>query len=148
MGDDNSAKILLDKIYSNNKLYLKNDFRISEKQLENKLNKKIYDELIMFGQKPIIKNIYIETIAHKKQYTYSTNYNYDKLIEYINIRNYNTVISNNAGNYLCNNIYYHALKLEKEKYNNLKIIFIHIPELKNISDINDMSNIFSEYIKQ
>ena len=142
-GNDNSSKILLDKIQCKNKLYLENDFRVSEQQLKIESSKKTYDKIIIFGQKPLIKKIYIEICAKKESEIYNTNYNYSKLEYYLTNNNYKSMISNDAGNYLCNNIYFYALGLLK----NSEIIFIHIPTLKNIEDIDNLANIFSRYVQ-
>lgn len=144
-GNNNSAKHLLDKIDFKNKLYLENDFEISVKQLENELTNK-YDYIIVFGQKPIIKSIYIELKGVNENEEFITNYNYSKLIEFLNKNNYKTVISNNAGNYLCNNIYFNGLKYININNLKTKIIFIHIPYLKNIPNIDNLAQSFTQYI--
>ena len=51
-------------------------------------------------------------------------------------------ISEDAGNFLCNNLYYNGLKYIKEKNINCKMIFIHIPKIENISNIDLLANIF------
>ncbi len=64
-GNDNSAKILLDNIKEKNGediLYLVNDFEVSSNQIEEKL-KENYDYVLIFGQKPDTKNIYLENNA-------------------------------------------------------------------------------------
>lgn len=55
---------------------------------------------------------------------------------------FKTIISNDAGNYLCNNLYFHALKYIEDNKLKAKMIFIHIPKIKNISSIEELSNIF------
>lgn len=141
-GKDNSSKILIDKINHKNKLYLKNSFKTSVEQLEKELKDNQYDLIISFGQAPLdIDTIKIETTG-KGNVKYKTKYNYIFLKEKLD-RNFKTIISEDAGTYLCNNIYFYGLKYIKE--NNLKtdMIFIHIPMLNNISDIEDLSNIFN-----
>lgn len=145
-GEDNSAKVLLDKIDYRCKLYLENDFDISEKQLEMKLKEEDYDEVIIFGQKPLIKSIYIELIGKRYNKQYCTNYDYNKISEYLELKGYKTNISNDAGNYLCNNIYFYGLDLLNKKYKTVKLIFIHIPTLKNIANIDNMASVFSKYL--
>lgn len=144
-GEDNSAKILLDKIDYKHKLYLDNDFDISEKQLEMKLREE-YDEVFIFGQKPLIKSIYIELIGKRNNKKYCTNYDYNKISEYLKINGYKTNISKDAGNYLCNNIYFYGLELISKNYKNVKLIFIHIPSLENIANIDNMGSVFSKYL--
>ena len=139
-GKNNSSKILLDKIDCANKLYLTNSFVTSVIQLEKELKKTQYDLIISFGQAPLeMDTVKIETTG-KKNVEYKTKYNYLALKNKLD-RNFKTIISNNAGTYLCNNIYFCGLKYIEE--NNLKtnMIFIHIPMLNNISDIDNLSNI-------
>ena len=82
-GDDNSAKILLDdirKICNKDSLYLKNDFEISSKQIEEKLLNN-YDYILIFGQKPDTKMLYLENNAILGEKKLVTDYNYDILKE-------------------------------------------------------------------
>lgn len=63
-GKSNSSKILLDNIIAekDNKLYLRNSFKTSVKQLSNKIKKNEYELIISFGQAPLDKGtIKIET---------------------------------------------------------------------------------------
>lgn len=141
-GKDNSSKILLDNINHKNKLYLKNSFKTSVDQLEKELKDNQYDLIISFGQAPLdINTIKIETTG-KGNVEYKTKYNYISLKEKLD-RNFKTIISDDAGTYLCNNIYFCGLKYIEE--NNLKtnMIFIHIPMLNSISNIKDLSNTFN-----
>lgn len=144
-GEDNSSKVLLDKIDCKYKLYLENDFDISEEQLEMKLREEDYDEVVIFGSKTLVKSIYIELTGKRNNKQYCTNYDYNKISEYLKLNGYKTNISNDAGNYLCNNIYFYGLELISKKYQNVKLIFIHIPALKNINDIDNMGSVYSKY---
>lgn len=141
-GKCNSSKILLDYIDSNDKLYLKNSFDNSVKDFINKIKNNDYDLVISFGQAPIEKDmIKIESKANNMEDFYETNYDYSKLLN--NIENkYNAVLSNDAGNYLCNNLYYYGLKYIYENNLKTKMIFIHIPKINNISDIRLMADLF------
>lgn len=141
-GKTNSSKVLLDNIRSDNKLYLKNSFNTSVEQLYTELNNKMYDIIISFGQAPLdMDTIKIETIASGEK-QYKTNYDY-KDIESSLKEEFNVLISKDAGNYLCNNIYYYCLKYIDENKLDTRMIFIHIPKIKNISDINKLSKIFN-----
>ena len=143
-GKNNSSKILLDKINSNNKLYLKNSFITSVKELEKIILTENYDLIISFGQAPLeANNIKIETIGRGKT-EFKTNFNYDNLVSILKENNYKVSISSNAGRYLCNNLYYEGLKLINEKELKSKMIFIHIPKIKNINDIDNLAKIFDE----
>ena len=143
-GKSNSSKVLLDNINTkeNNKLYLKNSFKTSVEQLKNKIKNNEYDLIISFGQAPLNRNtIKIETRGNNNVY-YETNYDYSKLKEKLEEKTFNVVISKDAGNYLCNNIYYNGLKYINEQKLKCRMIFMHIPEINNIDDIKKLSNLF------
>lgn len=141
-GKLNSSKILLDKIKTSNKLYLTNSFSTSVNQLKKELKNNSYDLIISFGQAPLDNdNIRIETIGQKEE-IYITKYDYISLQNKLIFNNYKATISNDAGNYLCNNIYYHGLKYIEDNNINTKMIFIHIPEINQISDIDNLAKLF------
>ena len=140
-GKNNSSKVLLDYVDSNNKLYLTNSFKTSVCELYKALESSSYDLIISFGQAPLDNDIIkIETRA-KGLTVYDTNYDYSEFGKMMR-KYYNVVISDDAGNYLCNNIYYYGLKFIKEHNLKTKMIFIHIPKLKNISNIEELSKKF------
>ncbi len=144
----NSSKILLDNINVNcqDKLYLNNNFKISETQLENKIRNNDYDLIISFGWCPLDYNyVKIEKAGTAKDGTkLYTNYDIDDLEHSFIKNNYNVLISEDAGDYLCNNIYYHGLKYIKDNNLKCRMIFIHIPKLKNIGNIKRLSSIFNK----
>ena len=143
-GKSNSSKILLDNIIveEDNKLYLKNSFKTSVEQLSKKLKKDRYDLIIYFGQAPIDKEtIKIETRGNGIDY-FETDYDYKNLKKLFEKNGFNVVISKDAGNYLCNNIYYNGLKHIRENNLKCKMIFVHIPQIDNINDIKKISAIF------
>ena len=56
-------------------------------------------------------------------------------------------ISKNAGNYLCNNIYYEGMKYINDKSLDAKMIFIHIPT-KNIEfNFETVTKVISNFIQ-
>lgn len=142
-GKNNSSKILLDRINSENKLYLKNSFITSVNQLEKELQKNEYDLVISFGQAPLdMDTIKIETIG-KGNIEYKTEYNYALLENNLIKNNYIVIVSEDAGTYFCNNIYFNGLKYIKENNLNTKMIFIHIPSIDKISNIDNLVSIFN-----
>lgn len=148
-GNDNSAKILLDNIKEkNNKdiLYLENDFEVSSNQIEEKL-KENYDYVLIFGQKPNTKNIYLENNAKLNEIELETDYYYGVLKEKLEDNNYKVMSSCDAGNYLCNNVFYRALDFKQNNNLKTKIAFIHIPTIDNIESIAKLSNSILNYIK-
>ncbi len=148
-GNDNSAKILLDNIKEkNNKdiLYLENDFEVSSNQIEEKL-KENYDYVLIFGQKPDTKNIYLENSAKLNEIELETDYYYGVLKEKLEDNNYKVMSSCDAGNYLCNNVFYRALDFKQNNNLKTKITFIHIPTIDNIENIEKLSNTILNYIE-
>lgn len=140
-GKNNSSKILLDQINSKNKLYLKNSFTTSVNQLIKELNNSEYDLVISFGQAPLEKDtIKIETIG-RNDIEYKTKYDFTILKQKLDNK-FTTIISNDAGNYLCNNIYFNGLKYIEDNKLKTDMIFIHIPMIDNISSIKELSDIF------
>lgn len=143
-GKDDSSKILLDKLSSNYKLYLKNSFITSVKELQKKIENNDYDLIISFGQAPLDKDtIKIELIG-KLEKEYETNYNYEKIKNILGNK-YKVIISRDAGNYLCNNLYYYGLKIISEKSLKTKMIFIHIPKISNITNIENLAKCFIDF---
>ena len=143
-GKANSSKLLLDNIKCNesDKLYRKDSFVASVDQLQNKLVKNNYDLIISFGQAPLdYNNIKIEMQGKNNTNVYSTTYDFSKLCYKLKVNGFNIIISHDAGNYLCNNIYYYGLKYIAEQNLNCDMIFVHIPQLDNI-DISLLSKLF------
>ena len=141
-GNDNSAKILLDNIKEEcniDVLYLENDFNISRTQIEEKLLQ-TYDYVLIFGQKPKTKDIYLENNAIIEGNDLKTDYYYGVLRENLENSNYKVVSSSDAGNYLCNNVFFRALNFKQINNLKTKIAFIHIPTIDNIEDMNKLSN--------
>lgn len=141
-GKNNSSKILLDMINNKNKLYLKNSFTTSVKQLQKEIKDNQYDLIISFGQAPLEKDtIKIETVG-RNSIEYKTKYDFISL-KYKLDNYFKTIISDYAGNYLCNNIYFNGLKYIEDNKLKTNMIFIHIPKINNISNIEDLSKIFN-----
>lgn len=142
-GKLNSSKILLDKIKTSKKLYLRNSFVTSVKQLKNKIKLDNYDLIVSFGQAPLEQdNIKIEIVGKNQDQIYESNFEYLQLKDKLEKNNYKTEISRDAGNWYCNNIFFNGLKYIKENNLKCKMIFIHIPFIDKISNIEDLSKLF------
>lgn len=144
-GKNNSSKILLDniKILDKNKLYLRNSFTTSVQQLKNKIKNNKYDLIISFGQAPLEQDtIRIEVVGKQKNEIYKSDFDYLQLKEKLEKSNYKTEVSRDAGNYFCNNIFFNGLKYIKENNMKCKMIFIHIPFIDKIGNIEDLSKLF------
>ena len=147
-GNDNSAKILLDNIKEKNNqdiLYLENDFEVSSNQIEEKMLQN-YDYILIFGQKPNTRNIYLENNAVLEETKLETDFYYGVLKEKLEINNYKVISSCDAGNYLCNNVFFRALSFKQTNDLKSKIAFIHIPTINNIDDIELLASTILNYI--
>lgn len=147
-GEDNSAKILLDNMKeecNQDTLYLENDFEVSSNQIEEKLLQN-YDYALIFGQKPNTKSSYLENNAFLEGIKLETDYYYGVLKENLESNNYNVLSSCDAGNYLCNNVFFRALSFKQTNNLKTKIAFIHIPTIDNIEDIRLLASTILDYI--
>lgn len=147
MWEFNSANILVDEINHDDKFYIENDFLLSEKQIEVELDKNIYDLIIILWQKPKSDKIFIETRGKRACEEYFTNFDYHKLTEFIKEENFLVNISQDAGNYLCNNIFFKWLKHVKDNKLKTEIIFIHIPWIEDWLEIKKLWKAFNNYLK-
>ena len=147
-GNDNSAKILLDNIKEKNNqdiLYLENDFKVSSNQIEEKMLQN-YDYVLIFGQKPNTRNIYLENNAVLEETKLETDFYYGVLKENLESNNYKVISSCDAGNYLCNNVFFRALSFKQTNDLKSKIAFIHIPTIDNMDGIELLASIILTYI--
>ena len=147
-GKNNSSSILLNNIRANltDKLELTNSFITSEKELKQKIDKNKYKYTVSFGQKPNSNKLYIELFGNKNDDKLETLFPYKKLASFLKENNIEYVISKNAGNYLCNNIYYEGMKYIKDNSLDIKMIFIHIPSISTKYDIEKAAKIISNFI--
>ena len=122
------------------KLVLENHKEKSVEQLVKLLKHNNFDNVISFGQKPVIRDkLYIELEGKIYGTSYKTNFDIDRLMNVLEHSGFSVHISNNAGTSFCNNIYAHGLKYIKENAYKTKMLFIHVPFEKNISDFDDFS---------
>ena len=149
-GKNNTSNILLYNIRigkSIDRLELTNSFSTSERELIKKLKNNNYKYIISFGQKPSINNVVIETFANKDGNKLKTNFPYKRLNKFLNERNIDNYISEDAGTYLCNNIYFKGLNYIKEKNLGTKMIFIHIPQKEQSYDFYKLNETLSDFIE-
>lgn len=142
-GENNSSKLLLDRINYKHKLCLRNDFARSARRLERELESKDYDLVISFGQAPLPKDtIKIETVGRGEQ-NYKTNYDYSLLAKALS-SDFNVKISEDAGKYLCNHLYYCGLKYINDNNLRTKMVFVHIPMKERITDFDMLAITITE----
>jgi len=96
--------------------------------------------LIFFGQKPQIKKVFIEIQANKSNESLSTNFDYKKLESEFRRNGVEFQESLKPGNSYCNSIYYKSLEYVKYNEEKCKVLFLHIPFLNNIDDIQTLSS--------
>lgn len=129
-GQTNTAKLLLDRIQHDSKLYLENNPAASELQLSKKMAQQNFDAVIMLGQKPRTKHICIEQSGKKNGEVLKTYFDCENLRDYFIKKGFKTKLSNAAGTSVCNNAYYHLLKLK------VCAVFVHVPTLKNVENLD------------
>lgn len=88
----------------------------------------------------------IELIANKKSNILKTNFQYKKLEEFFHANEIDFSVSKNAGNYLCNNIYYEGLNYIEQNNISAKMIFIHIPNIEESYDLDKLASVISKFI--
>lgn len=147
-GKNNSSSLLLHKIRTSksfDKIELTNSFKTSEIELVKKL-KDNYKYIIALGQKPLVNEVYIEIKANKNNNTINTDFPLKKLENIFKNNKINFLISEDAGNYLCNNIYYEGLNYIIENSLDTKMIFIHVPSVNQEYDFNELVKAITEFI--
>lgn len=133
-----SAEKLIKGIAGYNTLILPNDKVLDTQKLINVISKEKYDYILSFGQKPVIKDkVHIETLAKDKEFSITTNFDCEELRQHFNKNGLITKISNNCGTSYCNQLYLNGLKYILQNGMDTKMVFIHIPFYKNISEFDD-----------
>lgn len=130
-----SAEWLINGAVNYRTLLLPNDKIIdSEKLIEAILNEET-DYIISFGQRPNMKDkVHIETTAKDGEFLINTNIDFEKLKTVFEQNDVISKISHNAGTSFCNQLYLNVLKYIYTNNMDTKMVFIHIPFKKNISD--------------
>lgn len=143
-GLTNSSKTLLDHIScpDDDKLCLKNSFKTAPKQVREKLAATPYDLVIIFGQRKMspANTLRLETVGRDSRVAYHTEVNFPELAARLARDGFDPMISKDAGRYLCNNIYFQTLKYIDEKSLDAKVIFIHLPKLRQKPDLPKIAN--------
>ncbi len=115
--------------------------------VSNNEKKDLACEIISFGQKPNCNKLYIELVGNKNDDILETLFPHKKLVSFLKENNIEYSISKNAGNYLCNNIYYDGMKYIKDNSLDIKMIFIHIPSINTKYDIEKTAKIIFNFIE-
>lgn len=130
-----SSEVLLRQVTGYELLLLPNDkIRDSEILLEN-ITKRQFDYVFCFGQKPIIKDkVSIECTGKDGIGCIETTFDCNELRSTFESHGIAAKVSSNAGTSFCNQLYVNSLRYVSKYDIQTKIVFIHIPFLKNISD--------------
>jgi len=138
----------LSKRFVFDKVALPSDKKEDVEILLSRLRKKDYDYIICIGQKlGITDAIKIETEAHGDITLHSTA-DCDALSELFKQNGMEAEKSVKPGNSFCNNIYWHGLDYLRKNEKSSKLLFLHIPFAKNITDIGMFSQLTVEVINQ
>ena len=130
-----SAQLLVqDSAYTT--LLLPSDREQDAEKLFSALEKENYDYIFSFGQRPNIKNkVHIETTARKGRDIIETKLDTEQLKGLFIQNEIIAKISHNAGTSYCNSIYYNGLTYIAGQGLKAKMIFLHIPFIQNIGDM-------------
>lgn len=119
-------------------LVLPNDKLLDSRLLFEELDRKSYDYVLSFGQKPNMKDkVCIETVAGSMNgntnLRVNTNFEYEWLKAAFEARKIPVRISNNAGTSFCNALYWNGLNYISDGGLRTKMLFVHIPFYKNLA---------------
>lgn len=137
-GKNNASCQLVELINPNDKVLLTNSFEGIKKDLDN-ISLESYDLIIMFGINKNLKDkLIIEISSNLNLEHLNTKVNYDKLKSTISNNDIEVDLNFKPTKYLCNYAYHNALLRNKNS------IFIHIPGISKITDINKIASVFTK----
>ena len=136
-----SAELLVQGVKSSSQyqvLYLPNDKINDSELLINALKQEQFDYVISLGQRPNIKDkVHIETKARKGEICLETGFDCVKLKDMFEQSSLSAKLSDNAGTSFCNELYWNGLRYIEECQLDTKMVFLHVPFEKNISDVDE-----------
>ncbi len=143
-GRNNPARTITEKAELNcTKLILPNDKEKSAELLLETIRRVNAVCVVMLGQKPCIKDkMAVEPTAERCGNILHTSLDVTVTVEKLKANGCNAYISKGCGNSFCNHIYYECLQ------SGVNCIFLHIPQMKNIFDINALTKAVEGYIKE
>lgn len=118
-------------------LFLPNDkIKDSEKLIKAITNEK-FAYVISFGQRPNIRDkVHIETTARDAESAIVTDFDCRKLKYIFEENGIVSKISHNAGTSFCNQLYFNGLRYILRNSLVIKMVFVHIPFMKNMTDFD------------
>lgn len=147
-GKINSSAILVGgaAVPDISKLMLTNSFSACGQEMTDAILSLKPKFIISFGQKPDTDRFVIETAA-KQSNVIKTNFNVEELTESLKSAGIPYCISENAGRYLCNHVYYSGLSCISEGSLNTRMIFIHVPSFRRFSNIEGAAVWLDGYLR-
>lgn len=132
-----SAELLIKNAKNCKTLLLPNDkIRDSDKLIKTISNGTI-DYVISFGQRPNIRDkVCIETRAIGGDFSINTNFDVQMLKCFFEQKGIISKLSYNPGTSFCNQLYLNGLKYLVQNDIDTKMVFVHIPFVKNICDFD------------
>ena len=106
---------------------MKNSFNTCERQIIEAIDTYKPDRILSFGQKPHSNRLYIETSARRDDTVLHSNWDVSALEVSLKAKQIKYKLSDDAGNYLCNHVFYTGLDFIKQQSLDTKMIFIHVP---------------------
>ena len=132
---DTSSELLLKEFNEFPVLVLPNDKVRDSELLIEMLSKTHYDYVLSFGQRPNIKDkVHVETTARDGELRLDTVFNCERLRLLFEQNGIQAKLSHNAGTSFCNKLYWNGLKYIEEHELETKMVFVHVPFVKNIKD--------------
>lgn len=146
--DVSSSAILLDRLSEKYEKFLfTNDYTTIIWEIDALFEDQKYDYIIMFGQKPLIKGLAIETMCKQKKDYLKTNFPLEKLLTILDKNKITYRISQNPGTSYCNFAYYNVLKCLEVRKIDTKVIFIPVPFRENFEEFDALVALFNQIDK-
>lgn len=116
-------------------LYLPSDKVRDSEMLIEALKQEQFDLIISLGQCPNIKDkVHVETRACKGNESIESDFDCEKVKCIFEQAGLSVKLSCNAGTSFCNELYWNGLRYIEENKRKTKMVFLHVPFEKNISD--------------
>lgn len=150
-GENNSSKLLLDALSSvSEKLYLTNSYKTSVSELTDRLMTNKYDQALIFGQwsRVAAGAVRLEAVAKKGRYRRLTTFPYRRYAAALRKQGLDVVLSEYAGNWLCNNVYFYGLKAVTEQSLRTKVLFVHLPKARQVADFWELAGMLEHGLEE
>ncbi|MEE1019306.1 MAG: hypothetical protein UH824_07490 [Acutalibacteraceae bacterium] len=148
-GECNSSKLLLDKVCDDNivKKLLTNSFGSCEREIVQYICEYDPEYVISFGQKPHSDCLYIEPTACHNGVCIDTDFDVSNLQSSLNRSGIACTVSDKPTAYLCNHAYFFGLDLIQKSRLNTKMVFIHLPSVRQFQNIDSVARWVSNFCR-